>query len=78
MDTKNFLITAIGEKHLDILSRITTLFMQRHIMVDSVLLETNEDDTGTYKVQLTTTEESVKSIIYKIQNIIGITTVEYK
>ncbi len=76
MNQKN-LVTATGKNRLDILSRITSLYLQRHINVDSVILEKNENDEALYKVYSEAPEETIKLIVSQINKIIDIKTVNY-
>lgn len=76
MKQKN-LVTAIGKNRLDILSRITSLYLQRHITVDSVILENNNPDEALYKIYSDAPEETIKVIVNQINKIVDIKAVNY-
>ncbi len=78
MDTKVITVIATGKKRLDVLSRITSLFMQRHLPVESVSLKSSENGDGLYMVSLSSSEEVIQHIVNQIKNIEEINNVEYK
>ena len=76
MNQKN-LVIATGKNRLDILSRITSLYLQRHINVNSVVLENNNNDEALYKIYSDAPEETIKVIVNQINKIIDIKSVNY-
>lgn len=77
MESHKIMVTATGKNRLEILSRITSLYIQRHIQVESLVLEQGEDGNGMYKICATTSEDSILKIVNQISNIIDISKVEY-
>lgn len=77
MEKKRILVTAVGENRLEILGRITALYLQRHIPVESLVLEQGKDGNGLYKICAVAPEESIIKIVNQIGNIIDISRVEY-
>ena len=77
MNQKN-LVTATGKNRLDILSRINSLYLQRHIEVESVILEKgNNNEDALYKVYSEAPEETIKLIVNQINKIVDIKSVNY-
>lgn len=77
MKEKRILVTAVGKNRLEILGRITALYLQRHIPVESLVLEQSKDGNGYYKICAVAPEESIVKIVNQIGNIVDISRVEY-
>lgn len=77
METRKMVVTAIGKNRLEILGRITSLYLQRHIPVESLAMEQEQDGTGLYKICANTSEDSIIKIVNQISNIVDISKVEY-
>ena len=79
MKTKKFTITAIGKHRLDILNRISALYLQKQIPVESIAFEETEKGKGKYQIVCCTSEEdSIKRIVNQICNIVDISKASYK
>lgn len=76
-ESKTYTVTATGKNKLEILNRITSLYLQRHIKAESVQLESLEDNQASYKVVAVTNLETIETIVHQIENIVGIDTTEY-
>lgn len=77
-ESKMYTVTATGKNKLEILNRITSLYLQRHIVTESVQLESLEDNQASYKVVALTNLETIETIVHQIENIVGITNTELK
>ncbi len=74
---KKFNIVADGARRLDILSRITLLFSQRHIDVESLTFSPVSSKESRYSVCATAAEDTINKVTSQIAHIIGIRTVSY-
>lgn len=77
MEQRKITVTAVGQSRLDILGRITALYLQRNIPVESLALEQDEQGCGWYRICARTNEESIIRIVNQIHNIVDIIKVEY-
>ncbi len=77
MCMKKFNIVADGAGRLDILSRITLLFSQRHVDVENLTFSTNSDQDSRYCVCAFATEDTINKITGQMAHIIGIRKVSY-
>ncbi len=77
MEQKQILVTAVGKNRLEILGRITSLYLQRHIPVESLVMEQCGDGNGLYKICARAPEDSIIKIVNQISNIIDISEVKY-
>lgn len=76
METKNYTVTAFGKNKLETLSRITTLYLQRHIPVESFSMEKMADGNGKFEISAKASESSIERIVKQIKSIVDITRVE--
>ncbi len=74
---KKFQITADGARRLDILGRITLLFSQRHIDVESMTFKPVSNKESRYSVIATATEDTINRVASQIAHIIGIQRVSF-
>lgn len=77
METQKFVVTAIGKNRLEILNRITSLYLQRHIPVEHFELSQAEDGNSRYQICALTSEASIVKIVNQMSNIVDIQSVNY-
>ena len=74
---QKYTVTAEGEGRLDILSRISMLFMQRHIDVESLTYKPHAG-ASKYEVCALATEETVSKVVSQMKHIEGLNNINYK
>lgn len=78
MEKKNITVTAVGKNRLDILNRITLLFIQRNIPVRNLeYTELESPEYSKFTIHSYTNEDSINKIVNQIRNIVEISQVEY-
>ncbi len=77
MEPQKFTVTAFGKNKVDILNRITSLYLQRNIPVESFVLSQSENGESRYQICAHTSEESIMRIVSLMSNIIDLTSVQY-
>ena len=75
---QKYTVTAEGEGRLDILSRISMLFMQRHINVESLTYKPLESHTSKYEVCALATEATISKVVSQMKHIEGLTEISYE
>ena len=75
---KKYTVTAQGEGRLDIVSRISMLFLQRHIEVESLTYQPLEGARSQYQVCAVAHEETIKKVVAQMQHVEGLDTIAYK
>jgi glycine cleavage system regulatory protein len=75
---QKYTVTAQGEGRLDIVSRISMLFLQRHIPVESLTFHPLDGAQSQYQVCATAREETIKKVVAQMQHIEGLDTIAYK
>ena len=75
---KKYIIEAEGEGRLDIVSRISMLFMQRHIDVESLSYEPLEGVMSSYKVCALAKEEVIRKVVAQMEHIEGLKMIKYE
>ena len=75
---QKYTVTAQGEGRLDIVSRISMLFLQRHIEVESLTFHPLDGAQSQYQVCAIAREETVKKVVAQMQHIEGLDTIAYK
>ena len=75
---QKYTVTAQGEGRLDIVSRISMLFLQRHIPVESLTFHPLDGAQSQYQVCATAREETIKKVVAQMQHIEGLDTSAYK
>ena len=75
---QKYTVTALGEGRLDIVSRISMLFLQRHIDVESLTYVPHEGVTSKYQVCALTHEETVKKVVAQMERIEGLSEISYE
>ena len=71
-------MTAEGEGRLDIVSRISMLFLQRHIDVESMSYMPVEGMVSRYQVCALAREETIKKVVAQMKHIEGLTEISYE
>ena len=75
---QKYIVTAQGEGRLDIVSRISMLFLQRHIPVESLTFHPLDGALSQYQVCATAREETIKKVVAQMQHIEGLDTIAYE
>ena len=75
---QKYIVTAQGEGRLDIVSRISMLFLQRHIEVESLSFMPVEDGMSQYKVCALAREETIRKVVAQMQHIEGLNAILYE
>ena len=75
---QKYIIAAEGEGRLDIVSRISMLFLQRHIDVESLTYEPLEGVKSRYKVCALANEEVVRKVVAQMERIEGLEVIKYE
>ena len=75
---QKYTVTAQGEGRLDIVSRISMLFLQRHIPVESLTFHPLDGAQSQYQVCATAGEETIKKVVAQMQHIEGLDTIAYE
>ena len=75
---RKFTVTAEGEGRLDIVSRISMLFLQRHIDVESLTYMPVEGMVCRYQVCALAKEDTVIKVVAQMKHIEGLTEISYE
>ena len=75
---QKYTVTAQGEGRLDIVSRISMLFLQRHIEVESLTFRPIEGAKSQYQVCAVAREDTIKKVVAQMYHIEGLDTIAYK
>ena len=75
---QKFTVTALGEGRLDIVSRISMLFLQRHIDVESFTYMPHEGLLSRYQVCALAHENTMKKVVAQMQHIEGLEKIAYE
>ncbi len=78
MENKQITVTAVGKNRLDILNRITLLFIQRNIPVEKLeFTALGSPGYGLITICSYCNEASIHKIVNQMRNIIELSQVEY-
>ena len=77
MEAQKYTVTALGKNRIDILNRITSLYLQKNIAVESFVLSQEEDGESKYQICAETSLEAIERIVNQMSNIIDIRSVRY-
>ena len=77
MEQQKFTVTAEGLSRLDVLNRISVLYIQRHIPVEQMHFQPIDAKASRYVVCAFTTEETIRRVVGQMNNIIEINNVTY-
>ena len=75
---QKYTITAEGEGRLDIVSRISMLFLQRHIDVESLTYTPVEGMVSRYQVCALAKEDTIIKVVSQMKHIEGLTEISYE
>ncbi|MBE6215480.1 MAG: hypothetical protein E7123_04545 [Bacteroidales bacterium] len=75
---QKFTVTAYGEGRLDIVSRISMLFLQRHIDVENLSFAPHEGLTSKYQVCALAKEETIRKVVAQMEHIEGLNKISYE
>lgn len=75
---QKFIVTAEGEGRLDIVSRISMLFLQRHIDVESMTYVPLEGMVSRYQVCALAKEDTIRKVVAQMEHIEGLTQISYE
>ena len=75
---QKYTVTAEGEGRLDIVSRISMLFLQRHIDVESMSYMPVEGMVSRYEVCALAREETIKKVVAQMKHIEGLIEISYE
>ena len=75
---QKYIVTAEGEGRLDIVSRISMLFLQRHIDVESLTFQPVEGMVSRYQVAALSNEDTIKKIVAQMERIEGLDQIYYE
>ena len=75
---QKYTVTAQGEGRLDIVSRISMLFLQRHIDVESLTYNPVEGMVSRYQVCALAKEDTIRKIVAQMEHIEGLSQISYE
>ena len=75
---QKYTVTAEGEGRLDIVSRISMLFLQRHIDVESLSFMPHEGMLSKYQVCALAKEDTIRKVVAQMEHIEGLETIRYE
>lgn len=75
---QKYTVTAEGEGRLDIVSRISMLFLQRHIDVESMTYIPLEGLMSRYQVCALAKEDTIRKVVAQMEHIEGLKTISYE
>ena len=75
---KKYTVTAQGEGRLDIVSRISMLFLQRHINVESLTFMPVDAQTSRYQVCALASEETIRKVVAQMAHVEGLNNISYE
>ena len=75
---QKFIVTAEGEGRLGIVSRISMLFLQRHIDVESMTYMPLEGMVSRYQVCALAKEDIIRKVVAQMEHIEGLTQISYE
>ena len=77
MEANKYTVTAFGKNRVDVLNRITLLYLQRNIQVESFILSQTDNGESKYQICAETTESSIMRIVNLMNNIVELNQVQY-
>lgn len=77
METNRYTVTAFGKNRVDVLNRITLLYLQRNIQVESFVLSQTDGGESKYEICAEASESSITRIVNLMNNIIELNDVQY-
>ena len=77
MEQQRFTVTAEGLGRLEVLNRISVLYIQRHIPVEQMHFQPIDAKASRFVVCAFTTEDTIRRVVGQMNNIIEINNVTY-
>ena len=77
MEANKYTVTALGKNRVDVLNRITLLYLQRNIQVESFVLSQTENGESKYQICAEASESSIMRIVNLMNNIVELNQVQY-
>jgi len=79
MNTEKYTISVYSENNLGLLNRIATIFLKRHINIESLTVSGSEiEHVSRFIIVVEVTEEQVKKILGQIEKQVEVTKEEMK
>ena len=78
MSMNKFIVTAVGEGRMDIVSRISMLYLQRHIKVESLVFKPAEDGQSSYEVVAYADEQTIRRLMGQMFHVEGLQYIDYE
>ena len=75
---QKYTVTALGEGRLDIVSRISMLFLQRHIDVESLTYLPSEGLVSQYQVCALAKEDTIRKVVAQMEHIEGLSQISFE
>ena len=75
---QKYTVTAQGERRLDIVGRISMLFLQRHIDVESLNYMPLEGLKSRYQVCALAKEDVIRKVVAQMEHIEGLEKISYE
>ena len=75
---QKYTVTAQGEGRLDIVSRISMLFLQRHIPVESLTFHPLDGAQSQYQVCAIAAEDTIRKVVAQMHHVEGLTAISYE
>lgn len=75
---QKYTVTAEGEGRLDIVSRISMLFLQRHIDVESLTFMPLGGVTSRYQICALANEMTIRKVVSQMEHIEGLDRIYYE
>lgn len=75
---KKFKVMAEGQGRLDILNRISMLYSQRHIIVESLTFAPLGNGESRYSLCAVTDENTIRQVVNQMNRIIDLRKVDYR
>ena len=75
---KKFKVMAEGQGRLDILNRISMLYSQRHIIVESLIFAPLGNGESRYSLCAVTDENTIRQVVNQMNRIIDLHKVDYR
>ena len=77
-NAKKFNVIAEGQGRLDILNRISVLYSQRHILVESLSFSPIGNGESRYSLCAVTDEDTIRRVVGQMGRIIDLHRVDYR
>ena len=77
MEANKYTVTAFGKNRVDVLNRITLLYLQRNIQVESFVLSQTGNGESKYQICAEATESAITRIVNLMNNIVELNQVQY-